>query len=342
MRKVVYISNLLSKHGFVPSIGEMLTQSLSKEGYHVIKASSVKNKFLRLLDMLFTIFKNRKNAIVIIATYSTSAFYFACACSILCRLFNIKYIPSLHGGSLPKRIKRSPVLSQQLFGNSYTNIVISPYLSQCMKENNWPSLYIQNPIRIENYPFKERKDYAPKLLWVRSFHEIYNPQLAVEILHELRKTYANATLTMVGPDKDGSMRKCKELAGQAGLIEQIQFTGFLPKKEWTKLAQTHDIFVNTTNIDNLPVSVIEAMALGMIIVTTNVGGIKYLVQNYVNGVSLEPKNAEAFVRSIENILSNKKTGSILSRNARATAENYAWDNVKHKWNQLLQKQELYC
>lgn len=341
MKKVVYIGNFLSEHGFTPSVGQMLTDALQQEGYCIVKASNKKNKLLRLLHMLITIFSNRRNSVVIIETYSTTAFYFALACAVLSKLLYIKYIPSLHGGNLPERIKKHPFLSKQIFANSYTNIVISEYLQQCMHKNNWPSLLIQNPINIEKYFLREKKEYRAKLLWVRSFHEIYNPTLAIKILCDLRKTCSTATLTMVGPDRDGTMQECKELAKKTGVSAHVRFTGFLPKEEWIKLAESHDFFINTTNVDNSPVSVVEAMALGMVIISTNVGGIPYLISNNINGITLEPDNMQDFVKAIKEILENKERGKTLSRNARITAEGFSWSSVRNKWNQLLQQQEIY-
>lgn len=341
MKKIIYIDNFLSKHGSVPSIGEFITDALQKEGYNIITTSSVKNKTRRLFDMLFTIGLNRKNSIVLIATYSTSAFYFAYACGRLCTLLKVKYIPCLHGGNLPERIKRNQKLSAQLFNNSYTNVVVSKYLQQAMNENNWSTLLIENPIEIKNYPFKKRNNPQPNLLWVRAFHQLYNPQMALKILAELRKIFPSATLAMVGPDRDGTMSNCVRLSKELQLEKCVQFTGLLSKEEWIKLSEDYDIFINTTNFDNLPVSVIEAMALGMIVISTNVGGLKHLIKNNVNGILLNPNDVNAFVHNINAIIRNKDLSERISINARATAEEYNWNNIKEKWNCLLQKETLY-
>jgi len=93
---------------------------------------------------------------------------------------------------------------------------------------------------------------------------------------------------MVGPDKDGSMEVCKKYV----LINNlpVTFTGKLKKKNWTGLASKFDIFINTSNIDNSPLSVIEAMALGLPVITTNVGGIPFLIDHKVDGILID-KNA---------------------------------------------------
>ena len=68
----------------------------------------------------------------------------------------------------------------------------------------------------------------------------------------------------------------------------MNFTGKLSKQEWRDLSKDYNVFINTTNFDNTPVSVIEAMALGIPVVSTNVGGLPFLITDKVDGVLVEP------------------------------------------------------
>ena len=336
-KRIIYVDNFLSSHGHTPTTGTNLLEQFRQEGYTVIPTSKKNNKILRLFDMVFTILRNRKNAVVLIATYSELAFYFACICALVCRLAGLRYVPCLHGGHLPRRVKRSPFLSSFYFGNSFCNVAVSGYLGNLMKENGWSAVEIPNNIPIEKYPYYHRKTIGPKLFWVRSFHENYNPQLAVKVLHGLLKKHPDATLTMVGPDKDdNSLALCRELAIQLKVENSITFTGLLTRNEWTTLSADYDIFINTTNIDNLPVSVIEAMALGMVIISTCVGGVPFLVENEKTGLLVPPNNEEAFLSAIERVLKSHTLPSILSENARARAEKFDWKNVKLLWNELFE------
>jgi glycosyltransferase involved in cell wall biosynthesis len=174
----------------------------------------------------------------------------------------------------------------------------------------------------------------PKLLWVRSFAEIYNPMLAIEILQELIKRGHEASLCMVGPDKDGSLDLCKKVASENGL--DVTFTGGLSKQQWTTLASEYDIFLNTTNFDNMPVSVIEAMALGMVVVSTNVGGLPFLLKDGEDALLLPPGDRYAFADAIEQLLEDDEKVETISRNARQKAESFDWKIVKLQWLNLLQ------
>src|SRR5690606_13913603 len=158
---------------------------------------------------------------------------------------------------------------------------------------------IPNSLELELYAFEEKDFEEVKLLWVRAFANIYNPQLAVHVLKALQDQGLSASLCMVGPDADGSMEAVKQLAKDFNV--PVRFTGKLPKKEWLALAKGYNLFINTTNFDNMPVSVIEAMALGLPVVSTNVGGLPYLIDHEKDGLLVEPDSVDGFVGAIKRL-----------------------------------------
>ncbi|MFI1745834.1 glycosyltransferase family 4 protein [Thalassobellus sediminis] len=336
MIKILYIGNQLSQKGKTETTIDTLSKSLKLEGYHVLTASKINNKVLRLLDMLFHIFKYRKLVhYVLIDTYSTQNFYYAYLCSQLCRFLKLKYIPILHGGNLPMRLQKNPKLSQKIFNNAYKNITPSEYIQSEFKKQGFNNLLcIPNSIELKNYSFKERVFDKPKLLWVRSFSEIYNPLLAIDVLSLLLKEGFEASLCMVGPENDGSLKKAKEHALKLNI--DVQFTGKLSKKEWIHLSKSHNVFINTTNFDNMPVSVIEAMALGLPIVSTFVGGMPFLIDHKKEGILVDPNNINEFFKALKDIFDNTEDTITRVLKAREKVENYDWEVVKQKWFSVLQ------
>lgn len=313
-----------------------LTKLLQGEGYELICASDKTNKIARLLEMCFTIIKHRKTAkVVLIDTFSTSNFYYALMTSQLARILSLKYIPILHGGNLPYRLKNSEVLSTLIFKYAYKNVSPSLYLAHEFKKYNFETVYIPNTIHISEYPFKLRTKLQPKLLWVRAFDKIYNPAMAVKVLASLKTSYKNASLCMVGPDKDGSLSEVKDLATQLSVADSVIFTGVLPKEQWHQLSKNYDIFINTTNIDNMPVSVMEAMALGLPIVSTNVGGLPYLINHTKNGLLTEKNNAENMAAAIVNLIENPVNAADMAINAREMISEFDNGFVKMQWIKLL-------
>lgn len=289
-----------------------------------------------MLDMLFHVFSNRKKVdYVIIDTYSTLAFWYAYLCGLLCFFLKIKYIPILHGGNLEQRFKTNPKMCKMFFGNAYANVAPSNYLFEKFKNYNLPCFkIIPNTIEIENYAFKKRLTISPKILWVRSFSIIYNPKMALEVLKMIKNDYPDASLTMVGPFKD--IDKGTVISWANSLNIEVNLTGKLCKSDWINMSSEYDIFINTTNFDNTPVSVMEAMAVGIPIVSTNVGGIPFLLTNSEDAILVPSNDIVAMTKAISELIHKPQMANRLTMNARRKVEQFDWQIVKESWKRLLQ------
>lgn len=334
MKKILYIGNRLNSVKATVTSVETLGNFLRQEGYTVFQASSVPNKFIRLLDMWYAVIKYRNQSeVVLIDTYSTQNFYYAVTVAWWCRLFKIPYIPILRGGNLPQRIKRSKRLSETLFKKAWENVAPSPYMYQHLKQLGFTNLrLIPNTIEIKKYPFRNQSQFQPRLLWVRSFAALYNPIMAMQVLQNLLVDFPDAQLCMVGPDKDGSLEECQAYAINHQL--PVTFTGKLSKEDWVELSKNYSIFINTTHYDNTPVSVLEAMALGLPVVTTRVGGIPYLLNNE-EAVLVPPDKPEEMAAAIKQLIVNPASTKEMSKKARNKVINFDWEVIKHQWNELL-------
>ena len=332
---ILYAGNILSSHGYTPTCIESLAPKLS-EFYDVMTVSDKLSQKSRLIDMAGALMRNRKKiSAVLIDSYSLKAFWFTYVLSQMCRIYGIPYIPILHGGSYPDRLRNSPVLCRQVFSNSYINVSPSHYLHEHFMQEGFNVKYIPNFLRLSDYPCTFRSKIRPKLLWVRSFHELYNPMLAAEAFGLVKARYPEAELCMIGPDKDGSMMSVKEKLKIEGLTDSVRITGKLSREEWTHLSGQYDIFINTTNFDNHPVSVIEAMALGLPVVSTRVGGIPYLIEDNSDGLLCEPGSAVSFADKIFILIEKPDIAQSISANARKKAEGFDWERLKNEWTGLL-------
>lgn len=333
---IIYIGNMLSKHGKSFSFAEAFIPQLENANYTVKAASNISNPVLRLLHMCFTIIRYQfKSKLIIIDCYSTSAFYYALISATLAKLTGKKYICVLHGGDFPNRLDKSPRLSRYLFAGSVINISPSLYLEHHFNLHGFRVKYIPNFINIENYKFTERKLNYPKILWVRAFHKTYNPALAVEVLAEVKKKHPDAVLCMIGGEIDDTFVKTKELAKYLKVEDSVEYTGRLGKEEWRKKAIDYNIFINTTNYDNQPVSVVETMALGLPIVSTNVGGLKYLIQDNIDGLLVEPDNAKDMANKVCSLFNKPDATKQMVITARNKVEKFNWEVVKKDWFEVL-------
>ncbi len=334
--EIIYIGNKLARHGISVTNIETLGPQLKSIGYMVRYASDKKNKVLRLMHMVFVILNNRSKAkYVLIDTYSTANLWFAVISAWISLRVKIPYIPILHGGSLPDKIRKGDYKIKFLFKNSMMNITPSDYLKTEMIQAGYPVLHIPNNINLGDYNFELRAVVRPRLLWVRSFHEIYNPKMAIEVVKLLKQKYQDVELCMIGPDKDGTMEEVLDLIRKEKLEKEVTLKGRMNKRDWHVLSCDYDIFINTTNFDNTPVSVIEAMALGLPVVSTNVGGLPFLLTDKNDSFLVNKNDTEGMSSMISKLIDSPELAKQISKNGRKKVENFDWSVVKKQWQDLL-------
>ncbi len=152
------------------------------------------------------------------------------------------YIAYLHGGDLPKRFANNKRLSRIYLKKARQIVAPSGYLASATKEYlNLNANIIPNYLDIQTYPFMQRSQIEEiNILWVRSFHKIYQPELAIQLVEYLKKQSILVKLTMIGPDKDGSLQICKSLARDLGIEDNIVFPIFF----WQSACK-NDVIFNT-------------------------------------------------------------------------------------------------
>jgi glycosyltransferase involved in cell wall biosynthesis len=195
---------------------------------------------------------------------------------------------------------------------------------------------LPNALDLSTYKFRLREQPEPYIIWLRAFHEIYNPSLAPKVAALLANNFPNVRLAMIGPDKgDGSLHRLQRLSAELALVNRIMLPGRVPKAEVPNWMNKGDIFLNTSDVDNTPVSILEAMACGLCVVSTKVGGIPYLLGDEHDALLVPPNDPEAMANAVRRILTEPGLARHLSKNARQKAEQFDWSMILPKWEALL-------
>jgi len=140
---------------------------------------------------------------------------------------------------------------------------------------------------------------------------------------------------MIGPDKDSRLTEIKKYAESKGISDSVVITGKLSKEDWVRLSAGYDFFINTTNFDNTPISVIEAMALGLLIISTNPGGIPFLLDADKEAKLVNTGNSKAMEQAICYLMENKPEAAEMSRAARKKAETFDSLQIIKLWKEIL-------
>lgn len=334
---VLLVGNFLSAATGIRGVCEDLADQLGARGWHLIITSRKRGRVARILDMLRTVWSERSRySIAQVDVYSGPAFLWAEAVCLVLRMVRKPYILTLHGGNLPFFAGRWPGRVKCLLNAAVAVTSPSRYLLQNLSTYRDDVIMIPNPLDIRAYEFRLRRQVRPKLVWLRAFHAIYNPSLAPKTLALLVKDYDDSSLTMVGPDRaDGSLHDTQEVAERLGVADRITIHGKVAKSDVPAWINKGDIFLNTTNVDNAPVSVLEAMACGLCVVSTNVGGIPYLLEHEKDALLVPSDDPEAMACAVRRIVTETGLAERLSFNARRKAEQFDWSKIMPLWETLL-------
>jgi glycosyltransferase involved in cell wall biosynthesis len=333
--RLSFVGSMVGRNpGHITQQGEVLSDLFARAGYAVTSVSTFLNRYRRLADILITLTRQRHETdIIILEVYGGRSFVLEDIASWLGSLFGLRIVMWLHGGALPEFMSRFPAWTRRVLSRADVIVTPSEFLSRAVDEHGFRARIIPNAIDLPAYPYRHRETVAPNLFWMRSFHPIWNPTMAVRVLSRLHTSMPEATLVMAGPDK-GSLEEVQKLVVSLGLTERVFFPGFLDLPGKLREGSAADIFINTNRIDNAPVAVIEACAMGLPVVTTSVGGIPHLLTHGETALFVRDDDDEGMARSIENLIRSSDLAPLLSRNGRHLAQRFSWDAVRPQWEQV--------
>jgi glycosyltransferase involved in cell wall biosynthesis len=320
--------------GHVTTPGYMLSGLFGAEGYRTMAVSASLNRYARLADIATTLVQRSHDIdITLIDVYSGQAFVVADVASAISRRIGYNTILTLHGGNLPAFIQRFPRWTWRVLSRAHALVAPSQYLADAVKAIGLTASIIPNAIDLDSYSYRHRERVQPRLFWMRSFQPLYNPALALKVVAGLRADYRDATLVMAGQDK-GLQSKMQRLARVLGIADAVHFAGFLDRTGKARAGSAADIYLNTTRIDNMPVAVLEAAAMGLPVIATRVGGLPYLLRDGDNGLLVPDDDAAAMIDGIRRLLDEPELAKRLSANGRVLAERSAWRTVLAHWDDV--------
>jgi L-malate glycosyltransferase len=316
------------------SQNETLAGFFTESGYRTRKASGVRRPWIRTLHQVAAMLWWRDVDVVVIACFSGRSFWISELSSRLARATSKRAVLFLHGGALPEfgPVHRAWVESVML----RADLVLAPsdFLAETFRDWGIDVRVIPNVLALDNYEYRLRTPLRPRILWMRTFHEHYDPVAAVRCFARVVAEVPDATMTMGGADH-GLLSVTRREAEMLGVDDRIDFPGYLDATAKRRAFAEHDVFLNTNLVDNMPVSVLEAGASGLVLVATAVGGIPALVADGADGVLVPAGDDERMAAEVIGLLGDPDRSGRLSAGARALAERSGWPQVRRRWEEEL-------
>lgn len=287
---------------------------------------TILTSFKYIADLLL---KVPRYDIIHIFSASYYSFLLATTPAVLCaKLFGKKTILNYRSGEAADHLKtwkRTVIPTIRLFDSI---IVPSGYLVDVFAGHGLKAKVISNFVNAEHYRFRTRKPLRPVFLSNRNFEAHYNVSCTLRAFAMIQKKNPHARLILAGDgkEKDKLHRLARELD-----LKNIEFLGAAEPEKMPEIYDRADIYLNSPNIDNMPNSIIEAFSCGLVVVSTNVGGIPYLVENEKTGLLVEMNDHEALAMAAIRILESDELAQSIILQARQECEKYSWENVRTQW-----------
>jgi glycosyltransferase involved in cell wall biosynthesis len=325
------------RHGISTSQGLILSDLFTAQGYAVTSASAVSNRYLRLAHIVATLARSRSYVDVeCLEVYSGASFVVEDIASWLGKRLGHRLIMVLHGGGLPDFMARFPMWSRRVLSRADALVCPSRYLQRAVAAHGFHAALIPNVIDLTQYEYRHRPVARPRMFWMRAFHPVWNPLMALRVLCRVREVEPHATLVMAGQDK-GMLEQVRQAAVTMNVADAVTFPGFLDTAQKRHHGNSADIFITTNHIDNMPVAVVEACAMGLPVVSTNVGGLPDLIDDGRTGLLTPDDDDQAMAASVLRLIREPELCSRLSRAGRQLALKSAWSAVQPQWESLFDR-----
>jgi L-malate glycosyltransferase len=267
----------------------------------------------------------------IIHIFSASYFSFLLSPTpavLVARLYGKKTILNYRSGEADDHLKtwkHTAVLTIRLFDKIVTP---SGYLVDVFRKFGLSAEAIFNFVDTGRFRFRERNPLLPVFLSNRNFESHYNVSCTLRAFALIQAAIPEASLIVAGDGPEKAM--LHSLASDLNL-QNTYFIGRVSPTEMPALYHEADVFLNSPNIDNMPNSIIEAFACGLPVVSTNAGGIPYIVNSGENGLLVETADHHGLAESALSLFRSKGLAQSLIGAAQRDVRKYSWENVRDEW-----------
>jgi glycosyltransferase involved in cell wall biosynthesis len=249
---------------------------------------------------------------------------------LIARLYGKPVLLNYHSGEAEDHLRRWRT-ALPIIRLADRVVVPSDYLVSVFARFGIAAHSVCNTVDVGRFRFRERRPLRPVLLSNRNLERHYNVECSLRAFEVVHRMHPAARLIVAGDGSQG--RGLRELAAKLAL-ENVEFVGAVAPQRMPALYAAADIFINASDVDNQPLSLIEAFASGLPVVTTNAGGIPDMVSEGQTGLMVERGDHEALADRVIRLLSDKELASHIARRAREECGRYSWAAVSGKWIRL--------
>ncbi len=325
--KILLIANYAEGVGGISVQVKLQHDLLRRDGY-VCDILSTKGSVAKRIKAVFELlFKGRRYDVFHIHACSDRGFLPAVLGISIGRLLKKRIVLTFHGGGAEGFFRRKESFVKRYLNRTSANIVLSGFIGRVFDQYGIPYKVIPNVLVADGSSFRSRTEIRPRFIGIRSLTDTYNIKCTLRAFAIVLEKYPDARLTLLG---GGPLKAELEQFVADHHIRNVFFVGQVPNTEISRYLDEADIMVSSPRFDNMPVSILEGFRAGLLVISSNVGGVPYMIEDGRNGLLFENDNdrqmAEKMIAAVENPEATRQ----MIANARQSLEYYKWENCREK------------
>lgn len=322
--RVLLISNYRHSGGGISVQVRAISNHLLEDGIES-DIFSTKGGIWHRITVPFALFwKGRKFDAFHIHACSFRGFFPAVVGIVVGRLMKKKIVLTYHGGDADSFFAKRERFVKFFLARTDANVVLSGFHGKVFDKYGIPYIVIPNVADINSEHFRLRQSVTPKFICIRAHTGTYNIKCILDAFKIVKSQIPEATLTLLGdgPLHANLIRYAEELG-----LKDVIFPGMVRNDVIFRYLDGADIMLSSPVVDNMPVSLLEGFSAGLLVISSNVGGVPYMIVDGVNGLLFKSGNADALADKMLYALTHTDHVREMCKNALVAAQKYSWQNV---------------
>ncbi|HRF11525.1 MAG: glycosyltransferase family 4 protein [Candidatus Accumulibacter phosphatis] len=249
----------------------------------------------------------------------------------IAHLRNTPVIINYRGGYADKFLAHAPRHVLRMLAKVSLRVTPSAFLQRVFSRYGLTAEVIPNIIDLSRFAPVPQRSFgdAPHLVVTRNLEPWYDMPTAIRAFARILPTFPRARLTVAGSGPE--LFRLQALVAELGLQERVRFSGRIENSDIPALYATADCLLNPSTVDNMPISILEAFASGVPVVSTCAGGIPDMIEQGVSGLLVPIGDHEAMARELLRVLQDASLAAGLRQAGLRQAERFAWTRVRAQW-----------
>lgn len=274
----------------------------------------------------------RSDVLHLLANSGWSWFLFALPAVVIARVRGLAVVVNYRGGGADRFLAGAGRLAVPVLRRVDALVVPSAYLQQVFHERGIGSRIVPNVVDVGRFRWRAPKAVVPprpRLLVARNLEPIYGVDTAIRAFRDVLGVHPQAELVVAGsgPERDALGR----LATRLGVAARVRFTGRLDADAMAEQYASADLLLNASRVDNMPNALLEALASGVPVVSTDAGGIPAMVSDGDTAVLVAVDDVDGLANAALRVLGTPSLALELAVNGRRLVERYSWEVVSRAW-----------